>query len=153
MTADDLAELLNRAFDKSPWHSVKGALEGLEYGTFVWLPERHAGFPWMNGSIRDILFHVTGDKLVQINHAFGDCSLDWKRMPLAKGDLAEMLPKLDDAQTQVLSALNGALDLGATIRAWGGKSMPAKDLFLMLIEHDIYHAGQIRYIRNIAPPR
>ncbi|MGI8924815.1 MAG: DinB family protein [Fimbriimonadales bacterium] len=99
------------------------------------------------------LLNVTGDKLVQIDHAFGDGSLDWKKMPLSKSTLAGMLPELDEAHEQVVTTLRGTADLNSSVRAWGGKSMRTKDLFLMLIEHDIYHAGQIRYIRNIAPPR
>lgn len=144
--------LQRRAFHTSPWHSLKAALEDLSEDVFVWQPPRHTGFPWLNGSIRDIVYHVTGDKLIQINHAFGDSSLNWENVALSKAAKTKMLCDLRDAQDRVVQTLEERTEasLGDKVSSWGGKTMPADDLFLMLIEHDIYHAGQIRYIRNVA---
>ena len=106
----------------------------------------------MDGSIRDIVYHLTGDKLVQLNHAFGDGTLDWTNLDIQKADKSEMMKQLGHAHVQLIWVLEGQKDedLKAKVATWGGTRMAAEDFFLMLIEHDIYHAGQIRYIRNVA---
>lgn len=147
MTQEILLELARRAFSKSPWHSLMSALDGISADAFDYKPSRHNGFPWMDGSVRDIVYHVAGDKRVQLNHAFGDGTMAWDNVPLdKKGDLIEALKS---SQDEVIRAIHTAEDLDRKVSSWGGRSMAAKDLFLMLIEHDIYHAGQIRYIRNL----
>ena len=145
MTPDILDDLAERAFSKSPWHSLMSALEGVTEEAFTWLPERHNGFPWMDGSIQDIVYHVAGDKLVQLNHAFGDATMNWENVPVVKGDKAALI----SAQAELLQAIRSTDDLDAKVTGWGGKRLKAVDFFLMLIEHDLYHAGQIRYIRNL----
>ena len=150
MTREILVDLSQRAFSKSPWHSLMSALDGISESAFTWLPEKHNGFPWMNGSIQDIVYHVTGDKLVQLNHAFGDASLNWQNVPAAKADIQTMIAELQAAQEKLIAAIQSCDDLDAKVTGWGGKRLRALDFFLMLIEHDLYHAGQIRYIRNLA---
>ena len=161
MTPQILADLAERAFSKSPWHSLMSALEGVTDEAFTWLPERHSGFPWMDGSIQDIVYHVAGDKLVQLNHAFGDATMNWENVPISKGCSADILSapgqaasqryihSLHSAQEALIAAIRSTDDLDAKVTGWGGKRLKAVDFFLMLIEHDLYHAGQIRYIRNL----
>ena len=151
---EKLLMLQKRAFDSSQWHSLRGALEGVDDDLFIWTPPKYDGFDFMNGSIRDIVYHVTGDKLVQVNQAFGDGSATWDEMErrIAESSRETMLNGLEAAHNQVLAALRQLKDeeFEKKVRTWGGKRMSAWDLFVMLIEHDLYHAGQIRYIRNIA---
>lgn len=147
-----MKRLQERAFRSSPWHSLLGSLEGLEEDVFTWTPQKSEGFPWMNGSIQDILYHVTGDKIVQCNHAFGDSSMNWDNLGIHKAPLQEMIADLVRAQTE-LQAITDRLndsDLDAKVTGWGGKRQTVEQFLLMLIEHDYYHAGQIRYVRNIA---
>lgn len=147
MTQEILLDLAERAFSKSPWHSLMAALDGISDVAFNHVPDKHNGFPWMNGSVRDIVYHVAGDKLVQLDHAYGDGMMNWENVPLDKGgNLIEQLKRSQAAQTNAICSAN---DLKKIVTSWGGKRMPAYDLFLMLIEHDLYHAGQIRYIRSL----
>ena len=150
MTREILLDLAERAFTKSPWHSIRAALDGVTEKAFHAIPERHFGFPWMNGSISDIVYHVTGDKLVQLNHAFGDALMNWENVPVQKTDMATMLEELKASHQAMLKAIRATDDLDAKVTGWGGKRLIVTDFFLMLIEHDLYHAGQIRYIRNLA---
>lgn len=147
MTKEILIDLANRAFSKSLWHSLMSSLDGVRNEAFDALPPRHNGFPWMDGSIRDIVSHVAGDKLVQLNHAFGDGAMNWESVPVDKNH--DLLEQLKTSQEALIVAISGAGDLHEKVTSWGGKRLSAQDLFLMLIEHDIYHAGQIRYIRNL----
>ena len=147
-----LLKLQKRAFESSQWHSLKAALDGVDEDVFGWKPLMHEGFPWMDGSIRDIVYHVTGDKLVQLSQAYGDGSMNWKNVPIVKGKIAPMLEEMAAAHEKVIYALRKLNDDGLQekVATWGGTRMAVEDFFLMLIEHDIYHAGQIRYIRNVA---
>ncbi|MBL1148651.1 MAG: DinB family protein [Armatimonadetes bacterium] len=147
-----LRRLQDRAFRKSPWHSLLGSLDGVEEDVFTWTPDKSEGFPWMNGSIQDILYHATGDKLVQCSHAFGDSSLTWDNLKICKASLPEMITDLMRAQSgleEITNRLSDS-DLERKVAGWGGKRQTVEQFLLMLIEHDYYHAGQIIYVRNIA---
>lgn len=149
MTQAVLIDFANRAFEKSPWHSLMSALDGVSDEVFITLPSRHNGFPWMDGSIRDIVYHVAGDKLVQLNHAFGDGLINWENLPMKKSERATMITDLATSHKHLLQAIENTDDLRAKVTGWGGKRLNCLDFFMMLIEHDLYHAGQIRYIRNL----
>lgn len=146
-----LLALQERAFRCSPWHSLLDSLEGVRSDVFLRAPDQHDGFPWMDGSIRDILYHVTGDKVVQFSHAFGDGSITWENVEIARATVDVMLQQLHQAHAPLVETLSRQTDdtLTKKVRTWGGKIMSIRDFFLMLIEHDLYHAGQIRMLRNL----
>ncbi len=108
----------------------------------------------MNGSICDIVFHIAGDKLVQMSAAFENGTTTWDNLPLKKTSMQQMIAELHAAHARLAAKLASETDLSLTnkITSWGGKSMSAENLYLMLIEHDLYHAGQIRYARNLLEP-
>lgn len=146
-----LLTLQERAFQSSPWHSLLNALDAVPTEVFLRAPEKHSGFPWMDGSIRDIVYHVTGDKRVQFSQAFGDGSVTWDNVGVSKDSLGAMLDQLVAAHVPLVETLKRQTEatLANKVRTWGGKSMSTRDFFLMLTEHDIYHAGQIRMLRNL----
>jgi len=152
---DKIRRSLDNACRKSPWHSMKAALEGITEAQASWEPQPYKGFPWAKGSIKELTYHVGLDKLVQASCAFGDGSLDWERarqMPEAQENTiaaAECL--LYRAHEELLDRLDALPDgrLSEKVSTWGGKRMAAGAFFDMLTEHDIYHAGQIRYARNM----
>jgi hypothetical protein len=146
-----LLQLQDRAFRSSPWHSLLGSLSGISEEVFNYTPPRFSGFPWMDGSIRSILYHVTGDKLVQFSQAFGDGSVTWENLSIAKRGLATMTRGLEEAHEPLVRTLESfeKEDLQRKVKTWGGKRMTALQFFFMLIEHDLYHAGQIRTMRNL----
>lgn len=146
-----LLTLQERAFRSSPWHSLLNSLDGIPPEMFSRAPDRHSGFPWMDGSVRDIVYHVAGDKFVQHSQAFSDGSLTWDNVPVTRGPIEAMLKHLFDAHALLVEALKQQTDetLTRKVRTWGGKRMSVRNFFLMLIEHDLYHAGQIRMLRNL----
>lgn len=150
-----LLELQRRAFSASPWHSVLGALDGITESVFFHKPTNHSGFPWMDGSICNIVYHLTGDKLVQCSSAFDNGGVTWDNLPISKTDIPTMFKELTNADEVVTSHLLEQTDetLSNKVKGWGGKSLSTEGLFLMLIEHDLYHAGQIRFARNLIEPR
>jgi hypothetical protein len=146
-----LLHLQRRAFEVSPWHSLIGAIEGVQDEMFFRIPPAHNGFPWMDGSIADIIYHVAGDKYVQLSQAFGDGSVTWESLSISKGDRVSLVRDLHAANVLEVDALSKITDddLSRRVKTWGGKLLTTEDFFLMLIEHDLYHAGQIRTLRNI----
>ncbi len=148
-----LETLTIRAYKESPWHSLLSALKDLSESAFFHAPATHRGFDWMDGSVRDIVYHVTGDKHVQLSAAFGGGVENWTTVAQShsKHDMETMLVQLQAAHELQLRHLRElpCEQLASQVSTWGGKRMRAHDLFLMLIEHDYYHAGQIRYIRNV----
>lgn len=155
MTVKDLVFLKQLSFEKSPWHSVMSALKNISEKEFFWIPNHHNGFEWMNGSICDIVYHLAGDTLVQLSGAFEGGKIKWENVTelIPKNDMEAMLLSLKEAHKKYLSCLDQFDDdkLQEKVGTSWGQTMKAKDLFIMLIEHDYYHAGQIRYIRNIFP--
>lgn len=150
---DSLLILQREAFSRSPWHSLLSALNGVSSEAFFRVPQRHNGFDWMNGSIRDIVYHVTGDKLVQHSAAFANGAETWETLKskLEQENHELMIEQLKSAQHVLEKELNSTSvdSLSSQVSTWGGKKMRMDKLFLMLIEHDYYHAGQIRYVRNV----
>lgn len=147
-----LLDALKRAWRDSRWHAFKRAIKGLTDEETRWHPPAYKGFAWSSGSIMDILFHVGGDCLIQIDYAFRNGQLTWEELQQrfndAGGNLDAALKLLEEGYRTVHDALSSLTDadLDRECTAYSG-TMRLRDLFLMLIEHFIYHAGQIVYIR------
>ncbi|MCX8102856.1 MAG: DinB family protein [Candidatus Bipolaricaulota bacterium] len=144
------------AYRGSRWHSVKEAIKGLKADEATWQPPHYKGFPWAHGSIIEILFHVAGDTLYQLDYAFGQRTLTWdklqERFQRAGGDLDAAKGLLDESFSVVQEYLKNLTDadLARTYIAPDGKtSKTLGELFQMLLEHWFYHAGQIVYVRNL----
>jgi hypothetical protein len=140
----------------SRWHSFRAALKGIQPDEATWQPPHYKGFPWAKGSIVELVFHVAGDTLYQLDYAFGERTLSWealtKRFQRDGGDLQAAQKLLEEGFSAVqrhLQSLTDA-DLARTYTAPDGKTQKTLgELFQMLLEHCFYHAGQIVYIRNL----
>lgn len=142
------------AYRGSRWHSLKEAIKGVKPGEATWQPPHYKGFPWAHGSIVEILFHVAGDTLYQLDYAFGKRSLTWdelqERFRRAGGDLEAAKKLLDESFAVLQEYLKNLSDveLARTYTAPDGKThRTLGELFQMLLEHYFYHAGQIVYVR------
>jgi hypothetical protein len=151
-----IRDLLVRSYEGSPWHSFKAAVRDLTEEEALWVPPTgYKGYRWADGTILKIIFHLGADKLVQISTAFGEGSVDWHAMEVRframGGNLAAALQIAQEGYETTLDALAPLTDDDLEVERpyWGGGRMPTGDLFLMLAEHDVYHAGQIIYIRGM----
>ena len=108
-------------------------------------------------SIRDITLHVGSCKHMYRNHAFEDGALTWTSpvvWPWPEGDapMAASLDWLREAQ-QLFRAAVARLDdeqLEVARRAPWGELRPTRWLIKVILEHDLYHAGEINHIRSLA---
>ncbi len=142
------------AYRTSPWHSLRKAIAGLKPDEAAWCPPHYKGFPWAHGSMLEILFHVGGDTLYQLDYAFGARTLTWEqlqaRFQREGGDLEAAKKLLDESFSVLQEYLKNLTDadLPRTYTAPDGKTQKSlAELFQMLLEHFLYHAGQIVYIR------
>jgi len=151
-----LIQDLQAAYEGSQWHSFKSAVKGLKPNEALWRPPHYKGFPHMDGSIQNIIFHLGGDSQYQLDHALGTQKLTWngltQRLNELGGDLKAALQMADEGYEKLQSALETLTDEDlqqtyATPENDGERTL--EDFFRMKIEHHHYHAGQIVYIRNM----
>jgi uncharacterized damage-inducible protein DinB len=144
---------LDAAWAKNKWHSLEGALEGLTEAEATWKPLHYKSpEPWgFSGSILEILFHVAADSLATINQFFGDRILTYEgvreRFQAQGGNLAAALALLDEGYTATRKALTKLTDRDLPKKVGKKKKWRVDNIFVGLIEHYLYHAGQINYIR------
>jgi len=156
MITELLRQQLEEAYRGSRWHSFKSALEGITPEEARWTPPAYEGFPWMKGSIVEIVFHVGGDSLYQLDYALGDRKLTWEelegRFQEMGGDLEAALRLAEEGYQALKRALDSLTDEDLkrkypTPEGKGERTLG--EFFRMMIEHHLYHAGQIVYIRSI----
>lgn len=148
---------LDDAFSKSRWHSLKSAIEGLTQEEASWKPPKYQSpSPWsFSGSALDLIFHVGADTLFQLNQIFGDRTLTWEaldeRFQAQGGDLKAALELAEEGYQALREKLNSFTDseLEQRRKTASGREITAERFFVMLIEHHVYHAGQINYIRGL----
>lgn len=147
---------LEAAYSGSHWHSFRASIKGLSEDEARWTPPHYEGFPWMDGSILRIIFHLGGDAHFQLDHAMGEKALSWEileeRFQTAGGTLEAALSSCEEGYQKLQQALDSLSDkdLSQTYSTPEGKGERSlEDFFRMMIEHLHYHAGQIVYIRSM----
>ncbi len=145
----ELVDLLDEAFQGTRWHSLLRNLESVTPADWLWVA------PGGRRSIRDIVAHVGGCKFMYQNQAFGDGLFTWDD-PLVTG--VEALATVPSAVVwlreghQRLRGSVAALDDDELLRLRGHHSGTPREtrwLIATMIEHDLYHAGEINYIRAL----
>ena len=148
-TARLLAQL-DAAFEGDPVHSLLANLASVRGEDWARLPEGG------ERSIRDIVQHAGGSKLMHADRAFGGGGLD-PGGPRVRGEGALGAPEaaiawLREAHAALRAgaAALGDAGLGAELPTpWGG-ALPARDLLASTLRHDLYHAGEINHLRALS---
>ena len=148
---DQLLYSLDRAFEgeESRWHGLVRNLTSLE-------PERWDDVP--AGCVRSalaIVEHVGGALRVYDSQAFGDGSVHWDRPESvaafpANGGSDAALGWLRDGHNQFrehVAALTDHQDLLAPRRSPHGPERQTRWVVTTMIEHELYHAGEINHVR------
>lgn len=154
MSAKPILEAqLEAAFHASSFHSLMGSLKGITEDEARWVPPRYKSFPHQKGSVLSLAFHTAGDKFVLMSHAFGDGQFGWpqvqNRFESLGGGLSAALALANEGHSLVLTCLREWPEerLEEQRPYYGGKSFAARRIFEIVAEHDLYHSGQIRYVR------
>ena len=143
--------LLNEAFSDQDEHSLLANLRSVKDDEWRWVP---AGG---DRSIFDIVQHIGECKYVYDSHAFGDGSMRWDRpgsVPTIhdKTTPAEAVAWLKEGQQLLLdhvAALAGDEELLELRMANWGEEHETRWLLSVMIEHDLYHGGEINHLRAL----
>jgi uncharacterized damage-inducible protein DinB len=151
---DALVELFDHSLDEDPaefdgnlWHSMMGNLNACRPEDWDALP------PGAVRSIRDLVHHVGGCYLMYENHGFGDRSKTWEDSivdGIAPGEsIEENLAWFRAAHRTFRESLASITDDQLdelTYGHWGGQ-LPRRRVVELMIQHGIYHAGEINHLR------
>ena len=145
---EQLLYLLDEAFEGN-WHALLTNLRA------VAPQEWHIVPPGGDRSIRDIVEHVGSCKIMYEIHAFGDATLGWEH-PLVTGgdalaDAASAIAWLRKGHERLRSRVAG-LDDAELVRLrrtnWG-ELKETRWIIAVMIQHDLYHAGEINHLRAL----
>lgn len=155
---DMLRNRLEAAYRGSRFHSFLGSLKGVSEADARWTPEGYRGFPHMTGSILNLAYHTGGDKHVLASTAFGDGTVTWRlvgqRFEALGADLSSVRTLAAEGHAHLLSVLASLAEADLdSPRHYGGRTHSAAEIISIAAEHDIYHAGQIWYVRNLLAGR
>ena len=105
-------------------------------------------------SIADIVEHVGECKFMYENHAFGDGSLTWDDPFVAGSAACSTLTAarawLQEAHARLrrsIASLDDAELLHPRMTNWG-EAKETRWIISVMIQHDLYHAGEINHIRS-----
>jgi hypothetical protein len=147
---DQLLYLMDEAFDaKGHEHSLLANIRSVKGDDWEWLP------PGGSRPIFEIVYHVGICKYVYDNHAFGDGSMRWDRpvsMPGIRREASrdEVIAWLREGQRLLrgsVDALESDEELLKLRRSNWGQEYETRWLISVMIEHDLYHAGEINHLR------
>ena len=143
---------MDEAFDaEGHEHSFLANLRSLKDDDWEWMPTG-GGRP-----IFEIVYHVGICKYVYDNHAFGDASMRWdhpRSLPGIRPDSSpdEVIAWLREGQRVLrgsVAALESDDELLKLRRSNWGQEYETRWLISVMVEHDLYHAGEINHIRAL----
>ena len=149
--------MMDQAFDSNDgWHSLMKNVEAVRDDDWGWVPEGG------KRSIARIVRHC-GARYMYSNHMFGDRAMTWATIPPppALSDHAGMIAWVREAFRQMregVAALTDDAELSllreSPFESEPGAGAPWRQaetrwLITVMIQHDLYHAGEINHIRAL----
>ena len=146
---DNAFETVSAPADEA--HSLLSNLRSVADDDWLWVP------PGGGRRIFDIVRHVGECKYVYDNHAFGDGAMRWDRPGIVptidrdtpREDVIDFLRKGQARWRGSIARLSGDGELRRMRRTNWGQMKETRWLVAVMIEHDIYHAGEINHIRAL----
>jgi hypothetical protein len=143
---EQLLYLMDEAFRDNPWHSLMNNLKNVRDDDWEWLA------PDGKRSILHIVQHVGYGKRIYENHAFGDRSMSWDSPTGIPATHETAVDWLSDGHEQLRAsvvALPNDDELRKRRMAPWGAEANTRWIVSTKIQHDLYHAGEINYIRAL----
>jgi uncharacterized damage-inducible protein DinB len=147
---------LRAAYRDDPFHAFRRNVESVraeEWGVrpSTWSVEEFGTQPEL--SICDLAMHVAGAKHMYADRMFGDGTLAWGDIAVPPTvEMAPVLAWLDEGQQQLvegLAALSDDAELSAMRAAPWGMPLRLDQLLGIVINHDLYHSGEINRQRAL----
>ena len=158
---EQLVYLIDQAFETDGEHSLLRNLESVADDGWLSIP------PGGSRSVRQIIGHVGACKFMYDNFAFGAATMTWDDPAAALGASIEDLQSMpaiprEPSRNAVLDWLREGhqrwrdnvahlsdRDLLAPRRRPEGGSKETRWIIGVMIEHDLYHAGEINHLRAL----
>jgi uncharacterized damage-inducible protein DinB len=145
--------LMDEAFAGDDWHSLMTNVKAVGADEWLWVPGGGAR------PIGEMVSHVAGCKNMYQDHAFGRATLTWgdpaadqKFHDPTRVGIDAVLARLLEAQQGVrasVAALRDDAELVRPRRTNWGELKETRWIIKALIEHDLYHAGEINHLRSL----
>jgi uncharacterized damage-inducible protein DinB len=161
IAVEQILYLMDAAFEEDGEHSLLRNLQSIPDESWLWVP------PGGSRSVRQIVGHVGACKYMYDNFAFGDASMTWDDPAGAIGLSMEDLQSnvnlepeppreavtdwLREGQRRLVQNVSALDDDGlfeSRKRPEGGMK-ETRWVIAVMIEHDLYHAGEINHLRAL----
>lgn len=145
---DQLLFLMDQAFEEKEQHALLKNLQDVRDDDWTRVP--HGGAR----SIAEIAQHVGDCKRMYANHAFDDGQMTWHEVASRWQSLppkSEMVDWLREGHAYLRGFVDHQTDdeLMVLRKANWGAMHETRWLISTMIEHDLYHAGEINHIRAV----
>jgi hypothetical protein len=153
---DTLLYAMDRALDGgrgSPfaWHTLAGNLAAIDRKDWSWRPPDGGRTVW------DLVEHIGGPPYVYESQAFGDRSIHWPTIGLVytirpDSSADEMLAWVRGGYGRLrarLEAMEDDTELLVRRMSPQGVEQEARWVFTTMIEHCLYHTGEINHLRAL----
>jgi uncharacterized damage-inducible protein DinB len=148
IAVDALVRMADSAFDGQHWHATMRNLGSLREDDWDWVPAQG------ERTIRELVSHIGACKLIFASQLFGDGSIDWDdpestKRDRAEGSVAEAIAWLrwtHEVFRDGIASITDA-DLSTTPSGYWGKPTELQWSIEVMIQHEVYHAGEINHTR------
>jgi uncharacterized damage-inducible protein DinB len=157
VVVDQLLSMLDQSFERAPdagptdgWHSLMANLESVRDEDWKWLPADG------KRTICHLAIHCGFAMRMYADRGFGGATLEMGDAVFPQTDgtptKAAVLPWLREANQMLRDGLDGCVDdsLGDVRVTHWGERKTRRWFIVTMIEHNIYHAGEINHIRALA---
>lgn len=140
--------MMDQAFEaQAGWHSLMKNLGSVRDDDWLWVPDG------AKRCIKEIAMHLSA-RLMYENHGFGDGSYTWETLPSIpwESSPAEIVAWLRECQAKwrgSVAALDDDAELLRPRRVFWGGEIETRWIINLMIQHDLYHAGEINFIRAL----
>ncbi|HET9979606.1 MAG TPA: DinB family protein [Ktedonobacterales bacterium] len=145
--------LLDDAFAGPDWHSLLSNLNTATPNDWEWVP------PGGARSIRQIVSHLGRNKFIAHDQAFGAGTLTWddpdfdREADAATSDIPTAIAWLRGGHERLHEGIAALADDSELLRPrrtnWGELRETRWVIVVTMIQHDLYHAGEINHLRAL----
>jgi hypothetical protein len=145
-----LLYLLDDAFEGPDWHSLLTNLGSVTPDDWEWVP------PNGGRSICALVQHVGACKYMYQNLAFGDARMTWAELRVQASAVMATIPSAvawvregHERLRQSVAALEDDDELLTLRPHHSGTPRETRWIIMIMMQHDLYHAGEINHIRAL----
>ena len=146
---------MEAAYRGDPFHALRRNLQAVREGEWAlrparWSAEEFGTQPEL--SFCDLALHVAGAKHMYADRAFGPAALEWGDITPPSFEMAVVLAWMEDGHRALgdgLAALADDEELAAERPAPWRLPMTREGLLNIVINHDLYHSGEINRQRAL----